>query len=124
MNIISCSKHNLNHSLPDSGEGPGSTAYRFSYQIQFQEDLPTVIGVRTLSAGANVITERLPQGTLRTVTAVMQFPTAAGERIFMNGYQTWTYCPELSRQDYTRRMGHFPQSPIPNPQSPLILNIL
>ena len=84
--------------------------YRLSYQIQFQEDLPTVMGVHELKEGANIIVGRVPQGTLRKATAVMQLPTVTGERIFMNGYQTWTYCPELGRRDYTRRMGRFPQA--------------
>lgn len=99
---------------PDHSESQGdddinTAASRLSYQIQFQENLATVSGTRELTAGPNLIVERLPQGTLRKVTAVMQFPTAPQEKIFMNGYQTWTYCPELSRQGFTRRMGRFPQ---------------
>ena len=82
---------------------------KLSYQIQFQGNIATVSGTHELTGGPNIIIERLPQATLRKVTAVMQFPTVAQEKIFMNGYQTWTYCPELGRQDYTRRMGHFPK---------------
>ncbi|MBQ3803194.1 MAG: alpha-galactosidase [Oscillospiraceae bacterium] len=82
---------------------------KLSYQIQFRENIATVSGTHELADGPNIIVERLPQATLRKVTAVMQFPTVAQEKIFMNGYQTWTYCPELGRQDYTRRMGHFPK---------------
>ena len=65
---------------------------KLSYQIQFQENIATVSGTHELTDGPNIIIERLPQATLRKVTAVMQFPTVAQEK-----------------QDYTRRMGHFPK---------------
>ncbi len=80
-----------------------------SYQIQFEDNLPTISGSRDLKEGSNIITERLPDGVLRKVTAVMHLSTAPQDRIFMNGFQTWTYCPELDRQGYTKRMGRFPQ---------------
>ena len=28
------------------------------------------------------------------------------ERVFLNGYQTWTYCPEYTKQDRIRGMGN------------------
>ena len=59
-----------------------------SYQIQFEDNLPTISGNRELKEGANIITERLPDGVLRKVTAVMHLSTAAQDRIFMNGFQT------------------------------------
>ncbi|MBQ1468201.1 MAG: alpha-galactosidase [Solobacterium sp.] len=31
------------------------------------------------------------------------------EKIFMNGYQTWTYCPEYSTQDYIRGVKRLPK---------------
>ena len=57
-----------------------------SYQIQFEDNLPTISGTRELKEGANIITERLPDGVLRKVTAVMHLSTAAQDRIFMNGF--------------------------------------
>ncbi len=83
---------------------------RLSYQIQFEEDLQTISGVRSLREGPNIIVDRLPDATLRRVSAVMRFETEPREQIFMNGFQTWTYCPELARSEYTKRMGHFPQT--------------
>ena len=80
-----------------------------SYQIQFKDEHPTITGRRVLEPGVNRIVERLPQGILRRVTAVMYLETDAEEKIFMNGFQTWTYCPELDRNGYTKRMGRFPQ---------------
>ena len=80
-----------------------------SYQIQFEDNIPTINGSIELCPGANRVIERLPAGRLQKVIAFMHLDTEPDERIFMNGYQTWTYCPELDRRGYTRRMGHFPQ---------------
>ncbi len=82
---------------------------RLSYQIQFEEKLPTVSGVLDLQEGRNTVAVRLPKGTLRKVTALMHLETVPYERIFMNGFQAWTYCPELDRLACTRHMGRFPQ---------------
>ena len=49
------------------------------------------------------------RGTLRSVTAVLALETAEEEKIFMNGFQTWTYCPEYTRSDRIRSLRRLPK---------------
>lgn len=51
----------------------------------------------------------LPVGRIKSVTARMNISMAEDERFFVNGYQTWTYCPEQGKHDYTRGMGRLPK---------------
>lgn len=51
----------------------------------------------------------LPEGRIKSVTAQMNISMAEDERFFVNGYQTWTYCPEQGKHDYTRGMGRLPK---------------
>ena len=48
-------------------------------------------------------------GALRSVTAAMTVDLSAEEKIFMNGFQTWTYCPEYTRRDRIRSLRHLPR---------------
>ncbi len=66
----------------------------------------TDTGDLTLSGNANAnwgealrITAPLPQGHIKSVTARMPLAAVEGSRVFMNGYQTWTTCPEYSLTD-------------------------
>ena len=58
-------------------------------------------GERELSAGALRIRETLPQGRIAAVEAWLPLSVAADEKIFMNGYQSWTFCPEHDRDGRT-----------------------
>ena len=49
------------------------------------------------------------RGTLRAVTAALHVDLAEDEKIFMNGFQTWTYCPEYTRRDKIRSLRHLPK---------------
>lgn len=51
----------------------------------------------------------LPTGKLRSVTAEMPLYTAGTEKIFMNGFQTWTYCPEYGKHDRIRGLSRLPR---------------
>ena len=67
-------------------------------------------GFLELKPGANIIAPELPAGKLYKVEASVQRPgTDHRERIFMNGYQTWTYCPEYGRRDKIRDLKHLPR---------------
>lgn len=55
------------------------------------------------------LVEDLPQGRIRSVKAELPLYTAGTEKIFMNGYQTWTYCPELSKHGKIRGLSHLPR---------------
>ncbi|MBR0041076.1 MAG: alpha-galactosidase [Oscillospiraceae bacterium] len=49
------------------------------------------------------------RGTLRSVTATMEISLSDGEKIFMNGFQTWSYCPEYTAKDRIRSLRHLPK---------------
>ena len=58
--------------------------------------------------GAVHLSADLPAGTLKAVRAELPWKMAADERLFMNGYQTWTYSPELDRNGKLRGTDHIP----------------
>ena len=62
----------------------------------------------TENSGALHLTADLPAGTLKAVRAEMPWTMEADERLFMNGYQTWTYSPELDRNGKLRGTDHIP----------------
>lgn len=49
-------------------------------------------------------------GVLRSVTASMPLSLSPDEKIFMNGFQTWTYCPEYTAKDRIRSLRHLPRA--------------
>ena len=49
-----------------------------------------------------------PEGILKSVTARMEFPLAPAEKAFFNGYQSWTWCPEVGPKDHQRGVKHIP----------------
>ena len=50
-----------------------------------------------------------PAGTIQKITAVFPWKMGEDERLFMNGYQTWTYCPEYRKRDKIRGLAHVPK---------------
>ncbi len=50
----------------------------------------------------------LPEGTLKTVEAEMPVKLAEGGFVFMNGFQTWSFSPEMTRTDSTKGLGPLP----------------
>lgn len=65
--------------------------------------------VTELSGPVHVVCS-LPEGTLRQVAAALPLTVEPDERIFMNGYQTWTYCPEYGPKDRIRGLHGLPRS--------------
>ena len=59
--------------------------------------------------GALHLTAALPAGTLENATATLPWAMAEDEKLFMNGYQTWTECPELSKWDKQRGTDRIPK---------------
>ena len=49
-----------------------------------------------------------PEGILKSVTARMEFPLAPAEKAFLNGYQSWTWCPEVGPRARQRGVKHIP----------------
>lgn len=58
--------------------------------------------------GAVHLSADLPAGTMKTVRAALPWKMAEDERLFMNGYQTWTYSPELNRNGKLRGTDYIP----------------
>lgn len=50
----------------------------------------------------------VPEGILKSVTARMAFPLAPAEKAFFNGYQSWTWCPEVGPRARQRGVKHIP----------------
>ena len=51
----------------------------------------------------------LPEGRLKHAAATLPLAAAADEKIFMNGYQTWTHCPEYGVRDKIRGLHGIPR---------------
>ncbi|MGM9586447.1 MAG: hypothetical protein ACI3VA_03060, partial [Candidatus Limivicinus sp.] len=83
---------------------------RLEYTIEIAGlDGPSVIrGFQNVREGETRIVCSLPEGHIRSVKATMPLILSEDEKIFMNGYQTWTGCPEYSRLDKIHRC-HLPR---------------
>lgn len=53
----------------------------------------------TPRSGAVCLRAELPAGVLQNAVAALPWTMAHEEKLFMNGYQTWTACPELGKWD-------------------------
>ena len=62
-----------------------------------------------IKKGENRLVLSLPEGKLESVCARGKLSLGETEKIFMNGYQTWTYCPEYGRLGYTKGLGPLPE---------------
>ena len=76
-------------------------ANRINYKITLEKH-PPVFGSVERRDGALHIAEELPEDTIVRAEASLNVPMSAQGRIFMNGYQSWTYCPEYDRNGRTR----------------------
>lgn len=51
----------------------------------------------------------LPEGRLKSVTAQVHIPRRETDRVFLNGFQSWSHCPERGRKDILRGLSHLPR---------------
>ena len=84
---------------------------RLNWQIE-QENRPPLRGGTDIVPGACRVRVPLPGGALRRVRAQMHVNMEAGDRAFFNGYQSWTWCPELRREDRLSGIGPLPKAVI------------
>ena len=61
------------------------------------------------AGGRLLIAPELPEGVVESVTAKVRVPLNEDEKIFMNGFQTWTYSPEYTRAGFTKDIAPFPE---------------
>lgn len=72
-------------------------------------ELFELAGAAELSTGETRVVLSLPESTLLRVAAELPVAHTADTKVFMNGYQTWTYCPEYSMTDRIRGLDHLPR---------------
>ncbi|MBR4454724.1 MAG: alpha-galactosidase [Solobacterium sp.] len=82
--------------------------YRVEYAVNGENRVLT--GTHDLKEGENHIRCDLPSCTILKVTAEVLVKTVLREKIFMNGYQTWTYCPEYTRNSLIRGLHGIPKA--------------
>lgn len=78
-------------------------------QWEIETDGEAFCGRESVSRGVMRICPEIPRGVIRKVSAAVPLKTEESERIFMNGYQTWTYCPEYKKHDRIRGVNHIPK---------------
>ena len=71
-------------------------------------------GVRTFQGSAelsHVLRLRLdfPEGSILSAKAELQIGCSSEDRIFMNGFQSWSYCPEYRPDDMIRGIKNLPK---------------
>ena len=78
--------------------------YDLLWTVLYEEDGADceISGSYELQQGENHILCALPACTIKRVIAEIHLETDRNEAIFMNGYQTWTYCPEYTRNSLIR----------------------
>ncbi len=69
----------------------------------------TFRGAADTSQGIVRVHPDVPAGVIGKITAVIPHEMTEDERLFMNGYQTWTYCPEYKKSDRQRGVSHLPK---------------
>ena len=86
------------------------TELRYEISVRVEGGSTTFAGKRELRPGANHVVCDLPRGELISISASLPLKLQAGEKIFMNGFQTWTYCPEYNENSRIRGLSHLPKA--------------
>ncbi len=82
----------------------------YSIEVIQREKTATVSGTWEVKDGEVHIRTDLPSGILHNVIASMPLSLPSGTKIFMNGYQTWTSCPEYDQHSRIRGLKHVPKA--------------
>ena len=82
--------------------------YKINYEIRFEKSAP-ITGMAETERGAWRLTPVLPRDKIVSARAEIPLAVTEDERIFINGYQTWTFCPEYTRGDKIPGVGRFPK---------------
>ena len=83
--------------------------YKISYEILFEKSAP-MRGEVEITSGEWRFAPVLPRDTIVSARAEIPVKTTGDERIFINGYQTWTFCPEYTHEDKIPGVGHYPRA--------------
>lgn len=82
----------------------GMSVYKLSYKICFANGAP-IEGAAEVSGGAWRLALDLPEDIIVSAQAQLHVDIAPDEKIFINGYQTWTSCPEQTSRGRLRGVG-------------------
>ncbi len=74
------------------------------------EDGQTIQGQESWMGGAKRVAAALPSGVIAAIEASLSLTMARDERLFMNGYQTWTHCPEYGKASRIRGLHGLPKA--------------
>ena len=72
------------------------------------EGQPTCTGTADASGSVRIRCD-VPAGILKSVSAQLSMPLAPAEKVFLNGYQSWSWCPEMESDDRQRGVKHIPK---------------
>ena len=89
-------------------KSPGSCIMNKVFWTVTLEGQPPIIG-STPTDGEVRIKIDVPAGTIKTITAHLYCPMAKTEKAFFNGYQSWSWCPEVTPDDRQRGVDHIPK---------------
>ena len=84
-------------------------------KLDYTVQVDTAEGLRELSGSAELegvlrLAPELPEGTIRSAEARLSLYCSDWERIFMNGFQSWSCSPEYTRRDRIRSLRHLPKA--------------
>ena len=82
--------------------------YKIKWKITFEKHAP-VEGYADVAGEVWHLAPLLPEDRIVSAEAVMALELADDERIFINGYQTWTSCPEYTKRSRQRGVGPYPR---------------
>ena len=82
--------------------------------VDTDEEVKTLEGQSEIPEGGGIVTvvSDLPEGKIKKVKALLDLSVQDDEKIFMNGYQTWTNCPEYGKKGRIRGLNGLPQAMI------------
>lgn len=84
--------------------------FKWKITVAVAEGEKTISGSTSLPQnGILHIAPELPKGKLKNVIGALNISVDEDEKIFMNGYQTWTNCPEYGTNDKIRGLHGVPK---------------
>jgi alpha-galactosidase len=81
---------------------------KFEWRIVTDDDM--ISNTENWQKGPLHITADLAGSVIQKVTGHIALPFEDDEKIFMNGYQTWTVCPEYTKEDKIRGVHRIPKN--------------
>lgn len=80
----------------------------YTVEVETRQGLRKICGSAEFAKVLHLRPE-LPEGKILSAQAEVSLPCGAEERIFMNGFQSWSYCPEYTTTDKIRGLRHLPK---------------